>query len=528
MTSRLVGIAVLLASAGGAVVTTAAVPRKIVLIAGAVGSHGPGEHEYLKAMRLFQHSLTSSPNLGPVNVEVHADGWPEDPATLDDADAIVFYSDGADHEGVVAPFLTAERLALLETQVARGCGIAALHYSTILPRREAGRWLRWFGGYFDFETGPPPKHWHSRIRFATSAPWLATPQHPISNGVRPFEVREEYYYNLRLADAGSGFVPIWETPIPGEARPQTVAWAIQREDGGRGFGTSCGHSYANLLVPDFRKLHLNAIAWIAGIAVPAGGVESTLPAEADWLPAGKPATWDDAWAKQDPTQAVRALLLTGDDHPAHVWQETSPALRSALWRDARFRVDTSHDPEALADLDGYDVVVLSYCNWESPGLSEAAKQGLVGFLESGGGVVLIHFANGAWHYSLPGAEDSDWPEYRRICRRVWDHTADSAHDPYGTFQVDIVDTEHPITRGLPRFETIDELYYRQAGELPIHVLASAHSKQIDEDTPIAWVSEYGEGRVFQTLLGHSADSISNPNVEELIRRGCLWVTRRLE
>jgi type 1 glutamine amidotransferase len=527
MRARLVALAVV-TLAGWAGVAAAAAPKKIVLIAGVVGSHGPGEHEYLKAMRLFEHSLTTSPNLGPVRVEVHKNGWPENQATLDDADAIVFYSDGADHAGVTAPFLTPERLAVLDAQAARGCGLVALHYSTILPRRGQERWLRFFGGYFNFESGPPPKGWHSRIRFATSSPRLATPQHPVSRGVRPFEVREEYYYNLRFADAEAGFVPIWETPIPGEARPQTVAWAIQRKDGGRGFGTTCGHTYANLLIPDFRKLHLNAIAWAAGVEVPAGGVESTLPSEAEWLPVDKPATWDEAWAKEDPKQIVRALILTGDDHPAHVWQETSPALRSALWRDSRFRVDTTHDPEALAHLGGYDVLVLAYCNWESPGLSDAAKRGLTTFLDGGKGVALIHFADGAWHFSLPGAEASDWPEYRKISRRVWDHKGASAHDPYGVFRVDVVDPEHPITRGLPAFETIDELYYRQAGELPIHVLATAHSKQIGEDTPMAWVSEYGRGRVFQTLLGHSADSITNPNVEELIRRGCLWAARRLE
>ena len=50
------------------------------------------------------------------------------------------------------------------------------------------------------------------------------------------------------------------------------------------------------------------------------------------------------------------------------------------------------------------------------------------FLHSGGGLVIIHFANGAFHFSLPGALPSDWPEWRtKICRRVWDHSDRPGH-----------------------------------------------------------------------------------------------------
>jgi len=35
--------------------------------------------------------------------------------------------------------------------------------------------------------------------------------------------------------------------------------------------------------------------------------------------------------------------------------------------------------------------------------------------------VLVHFANGAFHYSLRKAAASDWPGYRQVVRRVWNH-----------------------------------------------------------------------------------------------------------
>jgi hypothetical protein len=51
-----------------------------------------------------------------------------------------------------------------------------------------------------------------------------------------------------------------------------MAWATERDDGGRGFGFTGAHVHWNWANPDFRKLVLNAIAWCAKVDVPADGV----------------------------------------------------------------------------------------------------------------------------------------------------------------------------------------------------------------------------------------------------------------
>ena len=51
-----------------------------------------------------------------------------------------------------------------------------------------------------------------------------------------------------------------------------MAWAVERDDGGRGFGFTGGHFHWNWSDPNFRKLVLNAIAWCAKVNVPPGGV----------------------------------------------------------------------------------------------------------------------------------------------------------------------------------------------------------------------------------------------------------------
>jgi hypothetical protein len=53
---------------------------------------------------------------------------------------------------------------------------------------------------------------------------------------------------------------------------QHVAWATEREDGGRGFGFTGGHVHWNWADPNFRKLVLNAIVWCAKVDVPSNGV----------------------------------------------------------------------------------------------------------------------------------------------------------------------------------------------------------------------------------------------------------------
>jgi type 1 glutamine amidotransferase len=75
--------------------------------------------------------------------------------------------------------------------------------------------------------------------------------------------------------------------------PQHVAWAVQRDDGGRGFGFTGGHFHKGWANDEQRKLVLNAIVWTAKAEVPANGIESKvtdadMEANLDPKPARKP------------------------------------------------------------------------------------------------------------------------------------------------------------------------------------------------------------------------------------------------
>jgi len=216
-----------------------------------------------------------------------------------------------------------------------------------------------------------------------------------------------------------------------------------------------------------------------------------------------------------PAGQCKILVLTGNEHPSHNWKETAPLLAKILAADPRLSATVNSDPGFLASprLHDYDVLMLNYMNWESPGPGKDAQQNLKKFVEEGKGLVLVHFACGAFQ---------DWPEFKNIAGRVWDPKL-RPHDAYGRFRVEIADPEHPIVKGMKPFETVDELYTCLAGDKEIQVLAKATSKADKKDYPMAFVNRYGKGHVFHCMLGHDVRALAADGVRELYRRGTAWV-----
>ena len=209
---------------------------------------------------------------------------------------------------------------------------------------------------------------------------------------------------------------------------------------------------------------------------------------------------------------ANVLLVTGQD--LHKWKETTPVVVEILEKDPRIHVKVVQQPSFLADpsIHQYDAIVMHWMNWKVPAPGLEARENFRKYVASGKGVVLIHFACGAWQ---------DWPEFREVVGRAWDPKL-RAHDPRGKFQVVPTDVRHPITEGMKPFEADDELYTCLAGDRPVQVLAQARSKVDGKQYPMALVYQYGKGRVYQCLLGHDAKALRQPGVDKLLRRGCAW------
>jgi len=228
-----------------------------------------------------------------------------------------------------------------------------------------------------------------------------------------------------------------------------------------------------------------------------------------------------AFAQQATKDAASVLLVTGEDYRGHKWKETYPVLKGKLEEDSRLTVDVLTNLKTLATtrLDDYDAVIVHFKNYDPKVPGREGFDNLVKFVEQGGGLMLVHFGCGAFQ------EFKD--DFSKVAGRVWFGMKPPAgrrqHDPRGEFTVNVAKVDHPITKGLKDFRTVDELYTCLEGDLPITTIATAVSKIDNRAHPMAFVLHYGKGRVFHSVLGHDTVAFAAEGPAELHRRGCVWV-----
>jgi len=136
--------------------------------------------------------------------------------------------------------------------------------------------------------------------------WVATfaefPEHPITRGMEPFSLEDEWYYHMRFRENMQGVKPVLSTIAPAstlerpdgphsgnphvrasvaKGEPQHLGWCVERPDGGRGFGFTGGHYHQNWRNDQFRKLVLNGIVWTAKMEVPEEGISTPTPTETE-------------------------------------------------------------------------------------------------------------------------------------------------------------------------------------------------------------------------------------------------------
>ncbi len=243
---------------------------KVVFLSG-TPSHGRMAHEHRAGNMILAEALNRS-GLDIETVVVPQYGYPEDPKVLEDAATIVIFCTG--HSGhMLKPHLEA-----FDELMSAGKGVVMIHWAT-----EAEKGM---GGFCDLNWSVNP-HWTPHFK--------DLPDHPICRGVEPFSVNDEWYYHMRFVEDDPGLTPILSDLPPAETlrrpdgersgnptvraavaagKPQTVAWAYQRQDGGRGFGFTGAHNHESWRNEGFRTIVLNAILWTAHVEVPETGCPS--------------------------------------------------------------------------------------------------------------------------------------------------------------------------------------------------------------------------------------------------------------
>tara|TARA_R110000823_G_scaffold119998_7_gene244331 strand:- start:7801 stop:8634 length:834 start_codon:yes stop_codon:yes gene_type:complete len=244
-------------------------PAARVLFLAGRDSHGPWAHEHRAGSLLLAQALRrQQPDF---DVQVVYGGWPADEAILRGVDSVVLYADGGPGHMINA------HLPRFQQLLDDGVGVVALHYAVEVPPggEAASAMLRAIGGYFETHWSVNP-HW--RAHFAS------LPEHPVTRGIAPFALKDEWYFNMRFVPQMAGVAPLLSAVAPLETmqrdngphsgnnavrelvaagQPQIVAWAYERPQGGRGFGYTGGHFHANWENDNARQLVLNAIVWTA-------------------------------------------------------------------------------------------------------------------------------------------------------------------------------------------------------------------------------------------------------------------------
>jgi type 1 glutamine amidotransferase len=210
---------------------------------------------------------------------------------------------------------------------------------------------------------------------------------------------------------------------------------------------------------------------------------------------------------------LRLLVVTGGhDYPTSFY--TLFEQDGLAWDHA-----TSNEEAFRKDLRGrYDALVLYDA---STTISAEAQQHLQEFVESGGGLVVIHHA-------IISYQDSDW--FRDLVGGRYFLSPQNGHQP-STFLHDVdmnvrVVTPHPITRGVVLTRIHDETYKGMWIAPTNTVLLTTDNET--SDGPLAWVSAYKPARVVYIQLGHGTEAHHDPAYRTLIRNAALWVGGRLE
>jgi uncharacterized protein len=197
---------------------------------------------------------------------------------------------------------------------------------------------------------------------------------------------------------------------------------------------------------------------------------------------------------------------------------------SGLW-DTYIRTDTELITKKklggnAKNLDYFDAIAF-YTTGEID-LDDSQKAALIEFVKvDGKGFLGIHSATDTLY---------KWPEYGEMVGGYFDQ------HPWNTFQAPIIveDQDSPFARHLPKtFTVYDEIYQaKNYSRDNVRVIMRLDESKLDlnnknvhradKDFAVAWLKNYGKGRVFYSTFGHTNESWDRPDIQKMWLEATKW------
>ena len=259
-----------------------------------------------------------------------------------------------------------------------------------------------------------------------------------------------------------------------------------------------------------------------------------------------------------PPKPLRALLITGGC--CHDYATQKDLLKAGIEARAHVVVDQVHTDDKSTNpplaiygnpdyAQGYDVVIHDEC---AAAMNDVKTvKGVLAPHRGGIPGVNLHCAMHSYRVgnhrepTKAGTEASMWFDYLGL--------QSSGHGPKAPVEINFTEKDHPITKTLLDWTTMDEELYNNVQVFPgaTSLAEGTQMQQPRQRKPkkgqgkketaqpappakakkatasVVWVNEYHGARVFSTTIGHFNETVGDDRYLDLVTRGLLWSCGKL-
>lgn len=232
------------------------------------------------------------------------------------------------------------------------------------------------------------------------------------------------------------------------------------------------------------------------------------------------------------TKPLKALLITGGC--CHDYKTQKDLLKAGIESRINIVVDQIHTDNGSVSPDlpiyknpdyakGYDIVIHDEC---AAGISdEQTVKDVLAPHRDGIPAVNLHCAMHSYRVAGfdeevkgTGKPGTLWFEFTGL--------KTTGHGAQTPIEVKYSDKNHAITKGFDNWTTGNEELY-----VILHTFDTvkplATGTQNGQEMPVVWTNDYNGTKVFNTTLGHNNETVGDDRYLNLVTRGLLWATGKL-